>query len=68
MATLQVGDRVKFTPAVIKRAANLNKSAIGTVVSVDKNIVMVDWEGTWISHIDGTSVRAAPAANLVRVA
>ena len=72
MLTLNPGDTVAFSRAVIRRAsfgadARLVADARGVVIGVRNSIARVDWRGTWLPHEDGCTIRSLPAANLVRV-
>ena len=63
---MKVGDKVAFKHNVTRRTGNDN-SARGIVTAVRGPVVSVDFNGTWIKHEDGGTVRHIPVANLRRV-
>ena len=72
MIKFSVGDNVTFARDVVRRTGN-DSSARGTVVAVSgpgisgSVIVSVDFEGSWIPHEFGGTVRHVPAANLTKL-
>lgn len=67
---LSIGDRVAFSGSVVRRAMDkLTADARGVVVLTYSGspVVGVDFEGSWIDHEDGGTVRHVPVANLRRV-
>lgn len=67
---MKVGDRVAFSGSVVRRTMDrLTADARGVVVLTYSGspIVGVDFEGSWIDHEDGGTVRHVPVANLRRV-
>jgi len=63
---MKPGTIVKFAPDVIKRLENMGKPARGIVLSTKGRIAQVDWQGTWIPHENGSTVRHVPLQNLAR--
>lgn len=72
MTKFFVGDKVTFARDVVRRTGNDNH-ARGRVVAVSgpgisgSVIVSVDFEGSWIPHEFGGTVRHVPAANLTKI-
>lgn len=68
MTTFAIGDRVSFALSVLKRTDRAALRASGVVVGgCGPNAVRVDWQGTWIANEDGSTIRAVPTANLVKL-
>jgi hypothetical protein len=66
MTTFNIGARVRFSPAVLRRTENAGASAVGVVVGWSGvAAVRVDFQGTWELHENGSTVRTVPRKNLV---
>jgi hypothetical protein len=71
MSKIKVGDQVRFTSQVVSRSGNRSSEsgrralkARGLVTQVRDGVISVDFEGTWIPHENGGTVRHLPEANL----
>ena len=71
MTAFNIGDKVRFTDAVVSRLGHDTTcaNARGTVVGwCGPGAVKVEFGGTWIAREeDGSTVRAVPRRNLERV-
>lgn len=61
------GNIVAFTQAVIRRTDASYSGARGVVLEVTGKLARVDFQGTWIAHEDGGTIRTVPVANLTKV-
>lgn len=64
-----INDKVAFSRAVVRRLGHDKPTADarGRVVAVDGAVVAVDFDGTFIAHENGGTVRYIPAANLIKI-
>jgi hypothetical protein len=69
MLKLFIGDNVTFHKDVIARLGCDKRvsNARGKVVNINGPVVSVDFMGTWNRHIDGSTVRHVPLANLSKI-
>ena len=69
MKKFSIGDKVAFARDVVRRVG-LDKhtgDARGVVVGVNGPVISVDFNGTWVLHENGGTVRHVPAQNLTKI-
>lgn len=67
MSTFNLGDAVRFSPAVLQRTQGHAKDARGVVVGwAGPGVIRVDFAGTYTLSEKGSTIRAIPRRNIVR--
>jgi hypothetical protein len=64
-----IGDKVAFSRDVVRRVGfdKHTGDARGVVVDVNNPVISVDFNGTWVLHENGGTVRHVPTQNLTKI-